>query len=142
MATSQNVRARLAQHRTDPACSGCHTIFDPIGLGLENYDGVGLYRKAYPNGDVIDATGTLPGGASFRTLKELAGLLAADPRFTACALDKLATYALGRAKAVTDEPWLASVRASWAGDGLGLRSAIRQIALSVPFRQRRDQPQP
>jgi hypothetical protein len=53
-------RERLEQHRADPACAGCHTLFDPIGLGLENYDATGRWRDT-DNGDTIDASGTLSG---------------------------------------------------------------------------------
>ena len=56
-AQSLNVRERLAEHRENPQCAGCHTILDPIGLGLENFDAIGRHRDEYANGDAIDAVG-------------------------------------------------------------------------------------
>ena len=38
------VRERMEQHRANPACASCHKIMDPIGLSLENFDAVGLWR--------------------------------------------------------------------------------------------------
>ena len=32
------VRIRLEEHRSNPACAGCHTMMDPIGFALENFD--------------------------------------------------------------------------------------------------------
>ena len=63
---SQNVRVRLEAHRSIPSCAACHTILDPIGLGLENFDAIGQYRTAYANGDMIDSSGMLPTGEAFR----------------------------------------------------------------------------
>ena len=47
---------RFAAHRTQDVCATCHNLMDPIGLGLENYDGAGRYRTT-ENGEEIDASG-------------------------------------------------------------------------------------
>src|SRR6059036_3571600 len=31
-----SMRERMEQHRSNPACSGCHSLMDPIGLSIEN----------------------------------------------------------------------------------------------------------
>ncbi|HET9953419.1 MAG TPA: DUF1592 domain-containing protein, partial [Polyangiaceae bacterium] len=59
-AQSENVRARLEEHRKNPSCAGCHQVLDPIGLGLENFDAIGRYRTAYTGGEPVDASGQLP----------------------------------------------------------------------------------
>ena len=33
-------------HMQDPSCAPCHAFIDPIGFGLENFDGVGRYRSS------------------------------------------------------------------------------------------------
>ena len=43
-ASMPTARDRLDVHRTQPACAGCHKIMDPLGLTLENFDGLGTYR--------------------------------------------------------------------------------------------------
>jgi hypothetical protein len=36
-----SMRERMAQHRANPACAGCHKLMDPAGFAMENYDAVG-----------------------------------------------------------------------------------------------------
>ncbi|PYR96460.1 MAG: hypothetical protein DMG12_26215 [Acidobacteria bacterium] len=38
------MRERMAQHRTNPACSSCHQLMDPIGLSFEHFDATGRWR--------------------------------------------------------------------------------------------------
>jgi hypothetical protein len=37
---AKSMRDRMDEHRKSPACSGCHKLMDPIGLALENFDGI------------------------------------------------------------------------------------------------------
>ncbi len=134
---SLNVRERLAAHRVDPSCAGCHKALDPIGLGLERFDGIGRYREQYDNGDTVDASGELPDGSTFEGLESLSTLLADDPRLLDCTVEKLLTYALGRTLGEDDAPHLERIREGWEADGLGLWALIERIVLSEPFRMRR-----
>ena len=133
---SVNVRERLAAHRENPQCAGCHTILDPIGLGLENFDAIGRYRQEYAPGDAIDASGLLPDGQSFSGITELSGLLANDARLPECASEKLMTYALSRKLLPSDQPFLDAVRDEWRSDGMTLRALLERVVLSDPFRMR------
>jgi hypothetical protein len=131
------LRQRLEQHRANPECAACHNLIDPIGLGLENFDGVGAYR-ATDNGRPVDATGTLLDGSRFSGPAELAALLARDDRFVACATQQLLTYALGRG--FEDGPGSAYVeeltrRARAAGGTWP--ALVRTIVASEAFRTRR-----
>jgi hypothetical protein len=139
---SLNVRERLAEHRANPQCAACHTILDPIGLGLENFDAIGRYRNEYANGDAIDASGELPGGAQFDGLDQLSALLADDERLTECASEKLLTYALSRQLVESDRVYLQEIREQWQREGLGLRALLERIVLSDLFRQRRGEAMP
>jgi hypothetical protein len=134
---SENVRTRLERHRSDPACAGCHAQLDPVGLGLENFDGIGRFRTAYGNGDVIDPSGVLPDGTAFNGALELAPILAADPRFSACVADKLFTYALGREIEAYDTPSLTAINENWAARGMTLRNLLKEVVVSDAFRFRR-----
>ena len=53
-----SMRERMAQHRADPACAGCHALMDPVGFSMENYDAVGRWRTD-ESGQPIDAAGGL-----------------------------------------------------------------------------------
>lgn len=89
--TGLSVRARLEQHRNDPACSSCHAYLDVLGMGFEVYDGVGRYI----DDATLDSRGELPGVAEFRGADGMADVL--DPAtFVTCVSKKLFTYALGR----------------------------------------------
>ena len=59
------MRERMAQHRINPACSGCHQLMDPIGLSMEHFDAVGRWRNRSEGDTAIDASGALPSGAAF-----------------------------------------------------------------------------
>lgn len=133
----QNVRERLARHRTDPICASCHSAMDPYGLALENFDATGRYRAAYRDGSPVDASTSLPDGTAFDGLGELAEVVSDDPRFMGCAVEKLFTYALGRGVEKTDRPYLASIEESWLGQAPTFRRLIQAIAASEPFRSRR-----
>jgi hypothetical protein len=134
---SQNVRKRLEAHRTEPSCANCHKVLDPIGLGLEHFDGIGKYRPSYSNGEAIDASGELPDGTAFEGLTQLSDVLAGDERLMECASKKLLTYALSRELVGTDTPYLQQIRQNWEEDGLGLAALLKQIVLSDTFRFRR-----
>jgi hypothetical protein len=135
---SENVRVRLEAHRQmEPACNACHTLLDPIGLGLENYDAIGQFRTTYDNGDQIDASGQLPTGETFAGVQQLATILSTDTRLNDCVSDRMMTYALSRELGPSDEPYLAQIRTGWAAGGYGLRGLLKQIVLNDTFRFRR-----
>ena len=135
-----STRERLAQHRTDPACSGCHALMDPIGFGLENFDGIGAFRTA--DGQfAIDPSGELPDGTTFSGYSDMAVMLAGDERFVPCLTKQLATYATGRGMANKDRPYLDAITEAAVEQGGDLKSLIREIAVSEPFRMRRGEPE-
>jgi hypothetical protein len=59
------LRQRMEQHRADPTCASCHARMDPIGFGMENFDGVGAWRTV-ENATPVDASGQLVSGEKFK----------------------------------------------------------------------------
>jgi hypothetical protein len=100
-----SARERLAAHRLKGStCNGCHQLIDPLGLAFEHYDTVGRWRDT-DSGAVIDATGAVPvTNVAFDGAISLATALEADPRFGACVVRKLLTYALGRSLVTSPGP--------------------------------------
>jgi hypothetical protein len=138
----QTMRQRLESHRAKPECIACHQLMDPIGFGLENFDGVGAYR-ADENGVAIDATGVLPDGTTFSGAIELGGILAKDERLPRCVTEKFMTFAIGRLITHSDDaPWLDSLSAQAKTSGGGLSNIIRAVLLSDAFRSRQAGPTP
>jgi Protein of unknown function (DUF1592)/Protein of unknown function (DUF1588)/Protein of unknown function (DUF1595)/Protein of unknown function (DUF1585)/Protein of unknown function (DUF1587)/Cytochrome C oxidase, cbb3-type, subunit III len=133
------VRQRIAQHREDPACAGCHNLMDPIGLSTENFDAVGRWRTL-EDGMPVDASGGLPDGASFVGMEGLReGLLRRPELFAGTLTEKLLAYAVGRGLEPADGPAVrAIVRASSAAD-YRFSSLILGVVNSAPFRMRRSQ---
>jgi hypothetical protein len=140
-AQQENVRAKLTAHRQAADCFTCHSLLDPIGLGLENFDAIGAYRTSYTaGGAAIDSSGMLPSGETFTTLSQLAGILSMGThgqQLTDCASHKLMTYALSRALGTTDDPYLNQVRQTWAGQGYDMRSLMKDIVTNDTFKFRR-----
>jgi hypothetical protein len=139
MTQEENVRARLLAHRAGASCAACHNSLDPIGLGLENFDGIGAYRAAYGNGQPIDATGMLPDGTTFNGLPALAAILSQGNRQTEMlnfAAQQLMTYALSRPLGDGDVPAVKQVQQQWATQGYAFKALLLDVVLSETFRSR------
>ena len=133
-ASTLTLRQRLEQHRSNPVCSPCHSIMDPLGFGLENYDAIGRYRSMDGAG-VIDARGALPDGTAFNGAVELANLLAKDPRFTDCVTRKFMTFAVGRLlNQAGDKTLVAALSAKARAANGSFTSIVRSVLLSDGFR--------
>jgi hypothetical protein len=137
--TVGTIREQLEAHRANPECAACHAIMDPLGFGLEKYDGVGSWRTE-DNDQPIDATGELPTGEEFDGAAEMADLLAGDPRFGQCVAEQLFVYALGRGVEKGDKFHLESIDSGFGERGYRLRELIKLIVVSEPFRMRRGEP--
>jgi len=136
------VRQQLERHRADPTCASCHKRMDPLGFGLENFDGIGAWRTA--DGTVpIDASGTLPDGRSFTGPKELRTVLLSErDAFTRAITGKLMTYALGRGLERSDRRDVAQMAKTIAANRYRFSSVVLQIVNSPAFQMRRAEPKP
>ncbi len=127
-----SIRERMEQHRADPTCRACHEAMDPIGFALEHFDATGAWRDM--DGEyAIDATGSLPDGASFDGAIELGGVLAQDPRFTRCVTEKMLTYALGRGLDESDDDAVDGIHQRLLERGGRLADLLLLVATSDPF---------
>ena len=133
-----SMREQMQVHRANPTCAACHARMDPIGFALENYDGVGRWRRE-DAGAHIDASGTLPDGTAFDGPAGLSQLLLTKYRddFLRTATEKLLTYALGRGVEYYDDPTIRSINREAAGDNYRVSSWILAIVKSTPFQMRR-----
>ncbi len=127
------MRERMAQHRDNPACSGCHKLMDPVGFSLENFDAVGRWRET-------DSLGGLPDGSSFTGPDGLKRALLARPElFVATTTEKLLTYALGRGVEDFDAPAVRKIVQDARGRDYRFSSLVLGIVNSTPFQMRRSQ---
>jgi len=141
--SAMSLRQQMEKHRANAACASCHSRMDPLGFGLENFDGVGEWRDKdgkFP----VDSSGALPDGRAFRGPEQLEKLLAESrDAFAECLTEKLLTYALGRGIERYDKPAIKSIATSLAAGGYKFSSLVLNIAESLPFQQQRgDQKKP
>lgn len=100
-----SLREALDIHRKDPLCAGCHARFDPIGLALENFNALGMWRDT-EHDRPIDTSGQLLTGERFQSVRDLKRVLKNERKldFYRCLTEKLLTYATGRGLEYYDEP--------------------------------------
>jgi hypothetical protein len=135
----RSVRERLEAHRKNPVCSTCHSIMDPIGLGLENFDAIGQWRTREPGG-AIDAHGQLADGRQIDSAAALREAVTSDPeRFARVFTAKLMTYALGRGVDTYDMPTVRKIVRDAAPDHYKFAAIVNGIVTSPAFRTRRAQ---
>ena len=137
------VRERIAAHRTNAICAGCHAMLDPPGFALENFDAVGRWRSVDESFRLIDASGTLPDGTTFDGLAGFRTSLLQEPeRFVTTVTEKLLIYALGRGVNLgEDMPAIRRIVRETPPD-YKLSAVIVAITKSVPFQMRRSASNP
>lgn len=137
LSATLSVRERLAEHRANAACAGCHNLMDPIGFSLENYDAIGRWRKV-EDGQAIDVAGGLPDGAKFAGIEGLEeNLCRRLELFVGTLTEKLMTFALGRGIEPYDAPAVRKIVRDAQRDQFRFSSVILGIVNSPPFTMRR-----
>ena len=126
------MRDRLAVHLETPSCASCHQLTDPIGLGLERFDGLGGFR-AMENDALIDPSGELD-GVAFADAIDLGVALSEHPAFAPCIVQTLWSYANGRPHESEDEAVLEALVDRFDAMGFRLKDLLRDIASSDGFR--------
>ena len=130
-------RERMELHRESPACSSCHSLMDPIGLALDNYDVTGRWRLR-ENGNPIDTRGDFYDGTPVSEPVELINALLKRPiplvrNFT----ENLMAFALGRRVEHYDQPVVREISKNAEKDDYRLSSFIMGIIQSDAFQMKR-----
>jgi hypothetical protein len=137
----QTLRERMAQHRAHEPCATCHSMIDPAGFALENFDAIGRWRTVDESFNPIDTSGALPDGTKFSGVTELRTALVLHPeRFVNTVAQKLMTYGLGRGLEYYDMPAVRKIVKDSSSDDYRLQSLILGIIESYPFQMRRVDP--
>jgi hypothetical protein len=135
----KSVRALLERHRTNPTCASCHRVMDPLGFALENFDGVGEYRKK-ETGGAIDPVGQLGDGTPVDGPAGLRRAILKRPEmFVRTLTQKLMTYGLGRAVEYHDKPLVRSIARDVAKQNHRFSSLVLGIVKSAPFQMKKAQ---
>ena len=131
-AVHKTARDRLAVHATQASCRKCHALTDPIGLGLESFDGIGKFRMS-ENESAIDTSGDFD-GVTFSNAAELGQAFAESPLVSACLVENLYRYAVGRKQTNGERRLLRYLEDTFAQSGYQLPALMRNIATSEAFR--------
>jgi hypothetical protein len=125
------MRERLAEHRTNDACATCHALTDPIGLGLENFDGMGAFRLT-ENDAMINASGDLD-GMPFTDASDLGAAVGSHPELGPCLVRNLYRYATGHIETDGEEVVIRALAGSFSEEAR-LRQLLLEIVMSDGFR--------
>lgn len=147
-------RERLAVHLGSPSCASCHNLIDPIGLGFEKYDNIGLYREKLlltppPTRDAVTNRRSKPetfeldldtqahiqglAGSEFSTVSELGEILAGSSVCQRCVVKQIFRFALGRHENEQDQPYIDALYEQFRGSGFKFRELVVALTTSEPF---------
>ena len=132
------LRELLEVHRESKLCASCHARMDPLGLALENFDALGMWREQ--DGDArIDPQGQLVTGETFEDIRSLKSLLReshADD-FYRCVSEKLLVFAIGRGVEQSDEHTIDQIVEELRRNDGKFRSLLQAVIESAPFQKQR-----
>jgi len=132
------LREALQAHRDKPLCASCHNRMDPIGLGFENFNALGMWREKERN-QTIETGGKLVTGESFDTVRQLKHILATDHRldFYRCLTAKFLTYALGRGTEYYDLETIDQIVNRLDQENGRFSALLNGVIESAPFQKQR-----
>ncbi|APW59097.1 DUF1592 domain-containing protein [Paludisphaera borealis] len=132
------LRETLELHRAKPQCSACHNRMDPLGLALENFNALGVWREREQGGPV-NSSGRLLTGESFSNVQELKRILADEHGrdFFRCLSEKMLTYALGRGLDYQDVETIDSLVDHIERENGRAGALISGVVESAPFQRGR-----
>lgn len=132
-------RELFEQHTADPTCASCHVLIDGIGLGMENYDGIGRHRTM-ENGKAVDASGEVLAtdiDGTFEGGVELAHQLAQSDQVRECVARQWFRFALGRLESDQDSCSLDTLHTAFAESDSDVRALLVQLVRTDAFRYHR-----
>jgi hypothetical protein len=133
-------RQFFENHTTNPACSGCHNQFDPIGFGMEDMDGLGRFRTT-DNGLPVDSSGQLTGSdvdGTFTGPAELSVMLSQSQDIASCMVSRYFNFDQARDPATADQCVLQNWSAELASGGGHIIDLVNASVADNTFIYRED----
>jgi hypothetical protein len=99
-------REQLTRQTAPSQCAGCHSLLNPVGFGLEEFDAAGRLRTKEDNNVPIDATGRITSGdldAPFEGHIQLSHHLARSSSAQACVSRHMFRFLNGRHEKPVDD---------------------------------------
>jgi hypothetical protein len=135
---AKTIRERIAAHRKQESCAGCHRKIDPMGFAMENFDPVGRWRDNYPKAKLpIDPSATLSTGKEMADIVAFKAMLMDRRKLVArCLVSKMMTYSSGRILEITDRGEVDRIVAELEARGNGMRDLVTLTVQSNVFRNK------
>ncbi|MDG1893621.1 MAG: DUF1592 domain-containing protein [Fuerstiella sp.] len=130
-------RQKLEVHRDNPNCYACHSLIDPLGFALEEFEWFGRHQPTR-RGKPVDVSGKLPSGKTFRGLTGLSQTLLNQrlDDLTIQLTRKLLSYALGRQLEYYDEGTVRDLVQQLKDNDRRLRVVVHAIVQSHTFQMK------
>lgn len=159
-AKPQTNRERMREHVTNPSCSTCHNLIDPIGFGFEKFDAIGARRNKFkllffaPDEEddrrvkpktlelEMDTVGFVAGipDSKFSSPRELGAVLARSPQCQECLVKQYFRYTSGRMETQADRRLIRQVSEDFRKSQFKFKeliiSLVRSRELSDQYRER------
>jgi hypothetical protein len=124
-------RERLEMHRSVPTCAACHSLMDPLGLPLEQFDAIGRFRTE-EHGLTINPTGEFD-GTPVDDARDLGEVMNVSDTVASCIARKYYQYALGHEQRDVDEIVIQELGDSFDVAGRRLRTLILDVVAHEAF---------
>ena len=133
-AKEPTMRQKMETHRVRQDCTSCHSMMDPIGFALENFDGIALWRS-HDEGQEINPVTQVFDGTKIASPSDTRNWLVSkySNQFVQVASEKLLIYALGRGKEWQDMPLIRSIQREANRNGNKFSALVLAVAKSKPF---------
>src|SRR5262245_9489476 len=132
-AKEPTMRQKMLDHRVRTDCTTCHSMMDPIGFSLENFDGVALWRTQ-DEGQPIESTVQVFDGTKFSGPAGLRQwLLGYSDQFVQVVAERLLTYGLGRGVEYQDMPLVRAIARDAARNDNHFSALILGVVKSQAF---------
>jgi len=151
-AKPQTNRERMREHVTNPSCSTCHNLIDPIGFGFERFDAIGARRDKFkllffdnrdgnppaPPKTVeldLDTAGYVAGlpESKFSSPRELGAVLARSVQCQECLVKQYFRYTAGRMETPADRPLIRKVYEEFRNSQFRFKALIISLARAREF---------
>ena len=127
---------------TDATCKGCHSVFNPLGYVMENYDAIGKWQTVDPRGGgAVNATATVNvgNGATSKEIKsptELMEEIAKAPKAQELYAQAWVAFATGRQPNGNDQCVVNDLKTKLAGNNYPILSLLADLTQTDAFRSR------
>jgi hypothetical protein len=125
------------------ACTGCHSIINPPGFALENYDGIGKWQTVDPRGGAIDASVTTAtvnfGDGKTKEISspvQLMQEIAQTPKAKQLYAQAWVSYAFGRDPNANDRCIVDQLNTKLSQTGYSILSLLADLTQADSFRVR------